>query len=95
VSIQAQVINSSSKRFRKNIVSPIFSYPIDLSVVSHISDTIAVMYLGRIVEIGPKMKIVEHHKHPYTRGVNLRLPFTHYEIKKERIILKETFPAPN
>ena len=93
VSIQAQVINLLQTLQEKHRLTYLFISH-DLSVVSHISDTIAVMYLGRIVEIGPKIKIVESHKHPYTRALISASPLPTTKIKKERILLKGDVPSP-
>ena len=66
VSIQAQIINLLARLSREMGLTLIFISH-DLSVVKHISERIAVMYLGRIVEIGPATRVFEHPLHPYAR----------------------------
>ena len=67
VSIQAQILNLLSELTREMELTMIFISH-DLSVVKHISDRIAVMYLGRIVEIGPANEVFEQPQHPYKLG---------------------------
>ena len=68
VSIQAQIINLFLKLRRKLDVTMLFISH-DLGVVRHISDRVAIMYLGRIVEIGPTAEIYDRPRHPYTRAL--------------------------
>ncbi len=68
VSVQAQILNLLlDLQEQLNLTYLVITH--DLNVIKYISDRIAVMYLGRLVEFGPTMEIAEHAKHPYTRGL--------------------------
>ena len=73
VSIQAQILNLLAGLVRKMNLTMIFIAH-DLSVVKHISDRIAVMYQGKIVELGPALDIMERPQHPYTRALISAIP---------------------
>jgi oligopeptide/dipeptide ABC transporter ATP-binding protein len=75
VSVQAQVINLMRDLQREFNLGYLFIAH-DLSVVRHISDDVAIMYLGRIVETGPKTTLFARPRHPYTRGLLLSVPVT-------------------
>jgi oligopeptide/dipeptide ABC transporter ATP-binding protein len=66
----------------------------DLSVVQHISDRIAVMYLGKIVELSITEAIFSDAQHPYTRALLASAPSLDPEFRRERIILKGGVPDP-
>lgn len=97
VSVQAQVVNLLMEiQERLNIAYVFIAH--DLSVVRHMSHRIAVMYLGRIVEIGAKDEIYNHPRHPYTKALlsaEPSLDFSSTRKKSSRIILKGEAPSPS
>lgn len=93
VSIQAQIINLLVRLRREMGLAYLFISH-DLRVVKHISDRIAVMYLGALVEISTKDEIFSHPAHPYTKSLLSAVPSTDPTVKKERILLNGDIPSP-
>lgn len=93
VSIQAQIINMLID-LRKTLGLTYIFISHDLSVVKHISDEVGVMYLGSLVEYGPKDKIFENTLHPYTKALFSAVPVPNPHVKMNRVILKGDIPSP-
>jgi len=93
VSIQAQIINLLKKLQREEGISYLFISH-DLSVVKYISDTIAVMYLGNIVETGTTADICSDAKHPYTQALFSAVPVADPHRKSEPVALEGELPSP-
>ncbi len=93
VSIQAQVINLLKKLQREEGISYMFISH-DLSVVKYISDTIAVMYLGNIVEMGSTEEICSNAKHPYTQALFSAVPTPNPHRKSKPEMLEGELPSP-
>lgn len=93
VSIQAQVINLLNDLQKEMDLTYLFISH-DLSVVKFISDRIAVMYLGNIVELAEKNEMFDRPKHPYTQALLSAVPPSHPRERKERIILQGDIPSP-
>ncbi len=93
VSIQAQVLNLMRRLQRELNLTYIFIAH-DLSVVQYMADRIAVMYLGKIVEIADAADIHKSYMHPYTEALLSAVPVPVYGKKRERIVLQGDVPSP-
>ncbi|MDQ3120104.1 MAG: ATP-binding cassette domain-containing protein [Verrucomicrobiota bacterium] len=95
VSIQAQIINLIAQLRREMDLTLLFISH-DLSVVKHLSDRIAVMYLGRIVELGDPAQVLENPLHPYTKALvsAVPIPDPKRESLRKRIVLSGDPPSP-
>ena len=93
VSVQAQILNLLDELKNEFDLSYLFIAH-DLSVVQHISDRIAVMYLGEIVEIGTPDQIFSPPYHPYTYSLLSSVPQPDPGLKKDRVILEGNVPSP-
>ncbi len=95
VSIQAQILNLLAQLTKQMNLTLIFIAH-DLSVVKHISDRIAVMYLGKIVELGLAADVIDRPRHPYTRALVSAIPTPNPDIERtrQRIVLAGDPPSP-
>lgn len=93
VSIQAQILNLMHK-LQKELGLTYLFISHDLSVVKHVSDRIAVMYLGKIVELSDYKSIFDEPLHPYTQALLSAIPVAKIDVERERIILEGDVPSP-
>lgn len=93
VSVQSQILNlMNDLQDEFNLTYVFISH--DLSVVEFISDRVAVMYLGKVVELGEQEQIFNNPLHPYTKALLSAIPAPDPTVKKERIILEGDLPSP-
>lgn len=93
VSVQAQIINLLDELKNQHELTYLFISH-DLNVVQHISDRIGVMYLGRLVELGPSEKVFHHPLHPYTQALFGAIPMPEVESQRPLTVLEGSVPSP-
>ena len=93
VSVQAKILNLLGDLQEKLGLTYMFISH-NLSVIDHISDKVAVMYLGKIAEIGTVEQIFDQPQHPYTRALLAAIPTTDITVRKREIVLKGSVPSP-
>ncbi len=93
VSIQAQVVNLLQD-LKEELGLTLLFIAHDLAVVEYISDTVIVMYLGRIMEIAPAKELYSNPIHPYTEALLSAIPIPNPTLKRERILLEGDIPSP-
>ena len=93
VSIQAQVLNLM-KDLQKELGLTYVFIAHDLSVVEYMSDRIAVMYLGKVVELATSKEMYYNHQHPYTEALLSAVPIPEIGRKHDRIVLEGDVPSP-
>jgi peptide/nickel transport system ATP-binding protein len=93
VSIQAQVLNLLKSLQRELGLTYVFVAH-NMGVVEHISDRVAVMYLGKVVELADRRDLFAKQEHPYTEALMSAIPVPNPELRRQRIILKGDVPSP-
>jgi oligopeptide/dipeptide ABC transporter ATP-binding protein len=93
VSIQAQIVNLMQD-LQKELGLTYLFIAHDLKVVEHISNRVAVMYLGKVAEVSEAEDLYEHPRHPYTKALLSAIPLPDPDYKKTRVILQGDVPSP-
>jgi oligopeptide transport system ATP-binding protein len=93
VSVQAQALNLL-KRLQAKLGLTYLFISHDLSVVAHMSNRIAVMYLGKVIELAPAMEFLNNARHPYTQALIASIPIPDPKMRKERKGIEGEVPSP-
>jgi peptide/nickel transport system ATP-binding protein len=93
VSVRVQILDLMMKLKREFDLTYVFITH-DLSAASYVCDRIAVMYLGRVLELGPKDELFDHPQHPYTRALLAAVPVPDPLGKREKVLPKGEIPSP-
>ncbi len=93
VSVRAEILNLLRDLRQSRGISLVFITH-DLSTVAYFADRIAVMYLGRIVEIGPTKSVLQNPQHPYTKALLSVIPVPNPRLRRQRVILQGETPNP-
>ena len=93
VSIQSQILNLLKRLQREFHLTYVFISHA-LNVVRHVSDRVAVMYLGQIVEMSPSEELFERPMHPYTQALISAIPIPDPDVHRERVLLRGDLPSP-
>jgi oligopeptide transport system ATP-binding protein len=93
VSVQAQSLNLL-KALQAELKLTYLFISHNLSVIKHMSDRIAVMYLGKIAEMGPRAPLFKRQLHPYTQALFMAIPIPDPEYERRRVVLKGDVPSP-
>jgi len=94
VSVQAQTLNLL-KTLQVELKLTYLFISHNLSVIKHVSDRVAVMYLGKIVELAPSAELFKQQLHPYTQALFMAIPIPNPSIQRRRVILKGDVPNPS
>jgi peptide/nickel transport system ATP-binding protein len=93
VSVKAQIVNLLADLQEQSGVALLFISH-DMAIVEHLTDRVAVMYLGKIVELAGRRELFEHARHPYTRALLSAVPVPQPNRRTERVVLRGDVPSP-